>query len=152
VSGAEGVAQTLALQESNPMAAGRLLRELVDEPGGLDLHIGMFIPTIQGQGDAEQQKYWLPLCYGLKVSERAMSGFCMQAAHSTVLSLAAGVLGTSLGSVWSSQLRLRRMKISLAQCFEPAALPNQERGVVWRRLRVLYATQPQAVVHSPVLL
>jgi len=55
--------KVMQMGEANPLAAGKLLRELVDEPGGLDLHVGMFIPTLQGQGDAEQQKYWLPLSY-----------------------------------------------------------------------------------------
>lgn len=59
--------KAMEMGEANPLAAGKLLREMVDEPGGLDLHIGMFIPTIQGQGDAEQQKYWLPLCYSTKI-------------------------------------------------------------------------------------
>ena len=48
--------------EKSPIAVGRIIRELIDEPGGLDLHLGMFIPTIQGQGDVEQRKYWLPMC------------------------------------------------------------------------------------------
>ena len=29
----------------DPMAIGRVIREMIDEPGGLDLHLGMFIPT-----------------------------------------------------------------------------------------------------------
>ncbi len=56
-----------SMGEKDPLAAGRIVRELLDEPCGLDLHLGMFIPTIQGQGDAEQQKAWLPLCYNLSV-------------------------------------------------------------------------------------
>ena len=52
--------------EKSPIAVGRIIRELIDEPGGLDLHLGMFIPTIQGQGDAEQRKYWLPKCARLQ--------------------------------------------------------------------------------------
>lgn len=57
----------MKMGEKDPLAAGRLLRELLDEPCGMDLHVGMFIPTIQGQGDAEQQAAWLPLCYNLSV-------------------------------------------------------------------------------------
>ena len=34
--------------------------------GGLELHIGMFIPTILGQGTPEQQAKWLPLCNRLQ--------------------------------------------------------------------------------------
>lgn len=52
---------------ADPLAAAKLLRELLDEPCGLDLHVGMFIPTIQGQGDEQQRKAWLPLCYSLAV-------------------------------------------------------------------------------------
>ena len=52
--------------EKSPIAVGRIIRELIDEPGGLDLHLGMFIPTIQGQGDVEQRKYWLPMCARLQ--------------------------------------------------------------------------------------
>lgn len=59
--------KVLSMKEKDPLAAGRVLRELLDEPCGLDLHVGMFIPTIQGQGDAEQQKQWLPLCYNLSI-------------------------------------------------------------------------------------
>lgn len=59
--------KVMGMGEADPMAAGRVLREMLDEPCGLDLHLGMFIPTIQGQGDAEQQKAWLPLCYSLAV-------------------------------------------------------------------------------------
>ena len=59
--------KVLSLKEKDPLAAGRIVRELMDEPCGMDLHVGMFIPTIQGQGDPEQQKAWLPLCYNLSV-------------------------------------------------------------------------------------
>ena len=51
----------------DPMAIGRVIREMIDEPGGLDLHLGMFIPTIQGQADEEQKKYWMPRCIKLRV-------------------------------------------------------------------------------------
>ena len=56
-----------SMGEKDPVAAARVVREMIDEPGGLDLHIGMFIPTVQGQGDDEQQKRWLPLCRSLAI-------------------------------------------------------------------------------------
>jgi len=46
---------------------GAVMRYLVDFPGGLELHIGMFIPTIMGQGTPEQQAYWMPRCMQLSV-------------------------------------------------------------------------------------
>ena len=49
------------------IAIARVVREFIDEPGGLDLHLGMFIPTIQGQGTDEQKKYWLPKCVNLEI-------------------------------------------------------------------------------------
>lgn len=36
-----------------------IMRQLMDLPGGLELHIGMFIPTLQGQATPEQQAKWL---------------------------------------------------------------------------------------------
>jgi acyl-CoA oxidase len=59
--------RVLGLKEKDPLQAGKIMRELLDEPCGLDLHVGMFIPTIQGQGDAEQQKAWLPLAFSLQI-------------------------------------------------------------------------------------
>jgi len=55
-----------SMNEKEPIAVARIMRELIDEPGGLDLHLGMFIPTIQGQGDEEQRKYWIPKCVKLE--------------------------------------------------------------------------------------
>ncbi|KAI8467455.1 MAG: acyl-CoA dehydrogenase/oxidase C-terminal [Monoraphidium minutum] len=46
---------------------GLMMRQLVDWPGGLELHIGMFIPTIMSQGDPDQQAKWLPLCMNLQI-------------------------------------------------------------------------------------
>lgn len=43
------------------------MRSLAYFPGGLELHIGMFIPTILSQGTPEQQAKWLPLCNRLQV-------------------------------------------------------------------------------------
>lgn len=54
------------MNEKDPVAVARIMREFIDEPGGLDLHLGMFIPTIQGQGDEEQRKYWIPKCVKLE--------------------------------------------------------------------------------------
>nr|XP_009587601.1 peroxisomal acyl-coenzyme A oxidase 1-like isoform X1 [Nicotiana tomentosiformis] len=43
------------------------LRHFVDEPAFTDLHWGMFIPAIKGQGTDEQQKKWLPLAYKMQI-------------------------------------------------------------------------------------
>lgn len=56
-----------AIDPNDPITVGKIIRELIDEPGGLDLHLGMFIPTIQGQGDEEQRKHWLPMCTKLQI-------------------------------------------------------------------------------------
>ena len=56
----------MRMGEKDPIAVGRIIREMIDEPGGLDLHLGMFIPTIQGQGDDEQRAHWLPMCTKLQ--------------------------------------------------------------------------------------
>jgi acyl-CoA oxidase len=57
----------VAIDPNDPITVGKIIRELIDEPGGLDLHLGMFIPTIQGQGDDEQKKHWLPMCIKLQI-------------------------------------------------------------------------------------
>ncbi|CAL9210998.1 peroxisomal acyl-coenzyme A oxidase 1-like [Musa acuminata AAA Group] len=44
-----------------------MLRIFVDEPGYVDLHWGMFVPAIKGQGTDEQQKKWLPLAYKMQI-------------------------------------------------------------------------------------
>lgn len=46
---------------------GIAMRQLLYSPGGLELHIGMFIPTILSQGTPEQQKKWLSLSNRLKI-------------------------------------------------------------------------------------
>ncbi|MEW5313953.1 MAG: hypothetical protein WDW38_005483 [Sanguina aurantia] len=46
---------------------GAMMRTLLDFPGGLELHIGMFIPSIMSQGTPDQQAHWLPLCFSLSV-------------------------------------------------------------------------------------
>ncbi|KAM6588315.1 hypothetical protein CsatA_010920 [Cannabis sativa] len=43
------------------------LRFFVDEPAYTDLHWGMFVPAIQGQGTDEQQAKWLPLAYKMQI-------------------------------------------------------------------------------------
>ncbi|KAL9259766.1 Peroxisomal acyl-coenzyme A oxidase 1-like protein [Drosera capensis] len=43
------------------------LRFFVDEPAFTDLHWGMFIPAIKGQGTEEQQKKWLPMAYRMQI-------------------------------------------------------------------------------------
>eukprot|EP00878_Enallax_costatus_P005125 GHUV01005387.1.p1 GENE.GHUV01005387.1~~GHUV01005387.1.p1 ORF type:complete len:651 (+),score=176.60 GHUV01005387.1:188-2140(+) len=49
------------------MDDGLMMRVLADSPGGLELHIGMFMPTILSQGDPEQQAKWLPPCLNLQI-------------------------------------------------------------------------------------
>ncbi|KAF3668201.1 hypothetical protein T459_00658 [Capsicum annuum] len=44
-----------------------VLRRYVDEPAFTDLHWGMFIPAIKGQGTDEQQKKWLPLAQKMQL-------------------------------------------------------------------------------------
>ncbi|KAK6157947.1 hypothetical protein DH2020_005261 [Rehmannia glutinosa] len=43
------------------------LRFYVDETAYTDLHWGMFIPAIKGQGTDEQQRKWLPLAYKMQI-------------------------------------------------------------------------------------
>lgn len=43
------------------------LRFFVDEPAFTDLHWGMFIPAIKGQGTEEQQRKWLPMAYRMQI-------------------------------------------------------------------------------------
>ncbi|KAJ1394064.1 Acyl-coenzyme A oxidase, N-terminal [Sesbania bispinosa] len=44
-----------------------MLRSFVDEPAFTDLHWGMFIPAIKGQGTEEQQQKWLPLAHKMQI-------------------------------------------------------------------------------------
>ncbi|KGN49757.2 peroxisomal acyl-coenzyme A oxidase 1 [Cucumis sativus] len=46
--------------------AGRL-RFFVDEPAYTDLHWGMFVPFLKGQGTEEQLQKWLPLAYKMQI-------------------------------------------------------------------------------------
>ncbi|KAL6761791.1 acyl-CoA dehydrogenase/oxidase C-terminal [Haematococcus lacustris] len=57
----------LMQSEGLGLEEGAQLRTLVDFPGGLELHIGMFIPSIRSQGTPEQQAHWLPLCVNLSI-------------------------------------------------------------------------------------
>ncbi|CAI0413141.1 unnamed protein product [Linum tenue] len=43
------------------------LRFYVDEPAFTDLHWGMFVPAIKGQGTDEQQQKWLPLAHRMQI-------------------------------------------------------------------------------------
>ncbi|XP_022867012.1 peroxisomal acyl-coenzyme A oxidase 1-like [Olea europaea var. sylvestris] len=43
------------------------LRFYVDEPAFTDLHWGMFIPAIKGQGTDEQHQKWLPFAYKMQI-------------------------------------------------------------------------------------
>ncbi|KAK9826538.1 hypothetical protein WJX74_001334 [Apatococcus lobatus] len=44
------------------------METLLTLPGGLTLHQYMFIPTIETQGDEEQQAYWLPKARALEIT------------------------------------------------------------------------------------
>ncbi|BAT75827.1 peroxisomal acyl-coenzyme A oxidase 1-like [Vigna umbellata] len=44
-----------------------MLRTFVDQPAFTDLHWGMFIPAIKGQGTEEQQQKWLPLAQRMQI-------------------------------------------------------------------------------------
>ncbi|CAD7698591.1 unnamed protein product [Ostreobium quekettii] len=46
---------------------GRVLRSLVNAPGGLELHIGMFIPSLISHANPEQQAKWLPKAQSLEI-------------------------------------------------------------------------------------
>lgn len=46
--------------------AGRL-RFFVDQPAFVDLHWGMFVPAIKGQGTEEQQQKWLSLANKMQI-------------------------------------------------------------------------------------
>ncbi|XVF52578.1 hypothetical protein PTKIN_Ptkin05aG0029600 [Pterospermum kingtungense] len=43
------------------------LRFYVDQPAFTDLHWGMFIPAIAGQGSEEQKQKWLPMAYKMQI-------------------------------------------------------------------------------------
>ncbi|KAI9111088.1 hypothetical protein K1719_017963 [Acacia pycnantha] len=43
------------------------LRSFIDQPAFTDLHWGMFVPAIKGQGTDEQQEKWLPLAYKMQI-------------------------------------------------------------------------------------
>jgi acyl-CoA oxidase len=50
----------------NEEEAGRL-RHFIDQPAYVDLHWGMFVPAIKGQGTEEQQKKWLSLANKMQI-------------------------------------------------------------------------------------
>lgn len=54
-------------EERLPIEDGIAMRSLANFPGGLELHIGMFIPTLLSQGTPEQQAKWLPMCNRLQI-------------------------------------------------------------------------------------
>lgn len=57
----------LMQKEGYSLEDGLMMRNLLFWPGGLELHIGMFIPTLLSQADPEQQAHWLPLAQSLKI-------------------------------------------------------------------------------------
>ncbi|XP_002862393.2 putative peroxisomal acyl-coenzyme A oxidase 1.2, partial [Arabidopsis lyrata subsp. lyrata] len=46
---------------------GIKLRSFMDQPGFLDLHWGMFVPALKGQGTEEQQHKWLSLANKMQI-------------------------------------------------------------------------------------
>ncbi|AEC09145.1 acyl-CoA oxidase 5 [Arabidopsis thaliana] len=46
---------------------GLKLRSFMDQPGFLDLHWGMFVPAIKGQGTEQQQQKWLSLATKMQI-------------------------------------------------------------------------------------
>ena len=54
-------------KERLPLEDGIDMRTLLFFPGGLELHIGMFIPSLLSQGSPEQQAKWLPMANRLQV-------------------------------------------------------------------------------------
>lgn len=69
VGGLQGAVGIWRLMREHKLSLddGIAMRSLLSWPGGLELHIGMFIPTILSQGSKEQQDYWMPLCNRLQV-------------------------------------------------------------------------------------
>jgi acyl-CoA oxidase len=57
----------LMKEEGLSMKDAAEMRTLLFMPGGFELHIGMFIPSILSQGTDEQQSIWMPLCMDLKL-------------------------------------------------------------------------------------
>lgn len=64
--GAVGIWKLMKEHDLNIKDAAEM-RQLLFQPGGFELHIGMFIPSILSQGTDEQQAKWLPLCMDLKL-------------------------------------------------------------------------------------
>lgn len=57
----------LVQKEKLSVDDGLLMRQFLDFPGGLELHIGMFIPTLMSQATAEQQAIWLPKAFKFQI-------------------------------------------------------------------------------------
>lgn len=57
----------LMKKERLDLEDGLIMRKECFWPGGLELHIGMFIPAILSSATPEQQAHWLPLCYNLRI-------------------------------------------------------------------------------------
>eukprot|EP00210_Caulerpa_lentillifera_P003885 g3712.t1 len=57
----------LMKNEGLSLKDGAIIRSLMDVPGGLELHIGMFIPTLLSQASTEQQKKWLTPAQDLSI-------------------------------------------------------------------------------------
>lgn len=69
VQGLEASVGIWEMMRKNKMSLdeGIDMRQLMFFPGGLELHIGMFIPSILSQGTPEQQAKWLPMCNRLQI-------------------------------------------------------------------------------------
>jgi len=69
IAGLEGAIGIFELMKNESLSIkdAAEMRTLLFQPGGFELHIGMFIPSILSQGTEEQQAAWLPLCMDLKL-------------------------------------------------------------------------------------
>eukprot|EP00882_Tetradesmus_deserticola_P031222 GHRQ01035300.1.p1 GENE.GHRQ01035300.1~~GHRQ01035300.1.p1 ORF type:complete len:287 (+),score=92.20 GHRQ01035300.1:159-1019(+) len=98
--------------EKLTMDDGLMMRTLADSPGGLELHIGMFMPTIMSQGDAEQQAKWLPPCLSLQIIGTYAQ---TELGHGTfVRGLETTATYDPATQVW--HIRVRRWRGHFAQC------------------------------------
>jgi acyl-CoA oxidase len=69
IAGLEGAIGIFRLMKAENMSIkdAAEMRTLLFQPGGFELHIGMFIPSILSQGTEAQQAKWLPLCMNLQL-------------------------------------------------------------------------------------
>lgn len=69
IAGLEGAIGIFRLmkEENLSIKDAAEMRTLLFQPGGFELHIGMFIPSILSQGTEAQQAKWLPLCMSLQL-------------------------------------------------------------------------------------